>query len=158
MEDTIQLAGVAIGVATFSGLVLAFRWIMDGVGAPLLGALADKAGRERFVGPLFLLGAGGLLLAGLLPGLTPVVAGVMLLFFCGTFLGILLTSWAGLVGPRAVSAYVTAQDFGSAMGPLIGWTIAQYAFQPGAIFLVGAAAYGAGLIVLGFPAGRKERS
>ena len=105
--------------------------------------------------PLFLLGTAALLMAGLSQGLAGVVAGVMLLFFCGTFLGVLLTSWAGLVGPRAVAAYVTAQDFGSAMGPIIGWSMAQFAPDPNAIFLVGAGAYAMALLVTGLPPRRR---
>lgn len=158
MEGSIHLAGLAIGAATFSGLVLAFRWTMDGVGAPLLGALSDRLGRERLVAPLFLLGAAAMLMAGLSEGLGGVVAGVMLLFFCGTFLGVLLTAWAALVGPRAVAAYVTAQDFGSAMGPIIGWTIAQFAPKAHSIFLVGAGAYALALLVTGAPLRRKMQT
>jgi MFS family permease len=158
MEGSVLLAGMAIGAATFSGLVLAFRWTMDGLGAPVLGALADRVGRERFVAPLFLLGAAAMLMAGLSEGLGGVVAGVMLLFFCGTFLGVLLTSWAGLEGPRAVATYVTAQDFGSAMGPIIGWSIAQFAPRANSIFLVGAGAYALALLVTGMPPRRKVRT
>lgn len=157
MVGPFHLAGLAIGAATFSGLVLAFRWTMDGLGAPLLGALADRLGREQLVAPLFFLGAAAMLLAGLSGGLGGVIAGVMLLFFCGTFLGVLLTSWAGLVGPRAVAAYVTAQDFGSAMGPIIGWSMAQFAPNPNSIFLVGAGAYALALLVTGVPPRRKIR-
>jgi hypothetical protein len=141
MGGTLHLAGLTVGVATLSGVMLAFRWTMDGVGSPLLGALADRVGRERFAAPVFLLGALALGLAGLSSGLAGVLAGVPLLFFCGTFLGVLLTARAGMLGSRAVAAYVTAQDFGSALGPIIGWSIAQGGGAPRLIFLAGAASY-----------------
>ena len=152
VQEPLHLAGMALGVATLSGVVLAFRWIMDGLGAPVLGALADRLRRERLIAPLFLLGAAALLLAGLPTGLTGLLAGVAMLFFCGTFLGVLLTSWAGLEGPRTVSAYVTAQDFGSALGPLVGWTFAQFALPPHLIFFAGAGAYALALLIPRAPA------
>ena len=154
VQDPLHLAGMALGVATLSGVVLAFRWVMDGLGAPVLGALADRVRWELFVLPLFLLGAAALVLAGLPSGLTGLLAGVATLFFCGTFLGVLLTAWAGLEGPRTVAAYVTAQDFGSALGPLAGWTFVQFALPPNLIFLAGAGAYGLALVFFRAPAAR----
>ena len=57
--DQLTVAGVAIGVATLTGLLLASRWIAD-LAAPLMGAVSDKVGRRRGALVFFLLGAADL--------------------------------------------------------------------------------------------------
>jgi MFS family permease len=147
LGDSVGLFGVVVGVATLSGIALSIRWILDGFGSPPLGAAADRFGRERLIPYAFLFGAGGLTLAGYSGGVGGIVGGVVLLFLCGTLLGVLLTSWAGQKGGRTVSVLVTANDFGSGMGPLIGWGMAQFALAPGWILAVGAAVYGLGFLL-----------
>ncbi len=147
LGDSVLLFGVAVGVATISGIALSIRWSVDGFGSPLLGAFGDRFGRERLVPYGFLVGGLGLALAGAAGGAAVMLAGVVVLFVCGTLLGILLTAWAGQKGSRTVSILVTANDFGSGMGPLVGWSLAQFALDPAWILSAGAAIYGAAMLL-----------
>ncbi|MBI4081649.1 MAG: hypothetical protein HY423_03465 [Candidatus Lambdaproteobacteria bacterium] len=142
LGGTVSLLGLTVGVASLNGFLLAFRWILDGLGSPTLGALADRMGRERLIPWVFGVGALALLLAFLPTGIPGIVAGVLVLFVCNAFLLVLLQSWAGLHGPRTVSGYVTAQDLGSALGPVVGLGFAQFGLSPKLIFLTGAVLYG----------------
>ena len=147
LGDSVVLFGVAVGVATISGIALSIRWSVDGFGSPLLGAFGDRFGRERLVPYGFLVGGAGLALAGVAGGAAAMLAGVVVLFVCGTLLGILLIAWAGQKGSRTVSLLVTASDFGSGMGPLIGWSLAQYSLDPAWILAAGAAIYGTAMLL-----------
>ncbi len=146
MGGALSLGGLTLGVATLTGAVMSLRWLLDGFGSPVFGAVGDRMGRERLVPLAFLLGALALLVAFLPTGLAGILAGVLVLFICSTFLGVLLASWAGLLGGRAMAAFLTAMDFGSGMGPLIGWSFAQAGIAPKWILLLGAAVYGCGFL------------
>jgi MFS family permease len=139
---SLNLFGHTIGVATITGTVLAIRWILVGVGSPVLGAIADRIGRERSVPVLFIVGAIALGLTSFPFGPIWMIGGVLIIFFCGTLLGTLLSAWAGQQGTRYVASYVTAFDFGSGLGPLLGWTIVEFGLPINFIFFIGATFYG----------------
>jgi len=136
--------GHTIGVATLTGMVLAVRWVLDSVGSPLLGAVADRMGRKRSTPVLFALGAMAMAFSSLSFGPSCMIGGVFVVFFCETLLGITIPARAGQQGPKAVASYATAFDFGSALGPLIGWTIAQFELPTNLIFITGGIFYGLG--------------
>jgi len=145
--DSLSLGGVTIGVATLTGGLMASRWIADLV-APLMGGLTDRIGR-RGGGALFLIcGALVLMIAVHDSSLMSQVLAILLFFLFATGATIALTAEAGVRGSRAVASYVTAADFGSFAGPLIGWLMPQFALPTWLIFAVGAGLYGvAGLVV-----------
>lgn len=136
-----------IGVASITGIVLAIRWGIGIVGSPTLGALADRIGRERSVPVLFIVGSMALGLASFPFGLFCMITGVVIVFLCGSLLGTLISALAGQQGPRAVASYATAFDFGSALGPLIGWNIVQFGLPTNLIFITGAVFYILGVFV-----------
>jgi len=136
-----------IGVASITGIVLAIRWGIGIVGSPMLGALADRIGRERSVPVLFIVGSMALGLASFPFGLFCMISGVVIVFLCGSLLGTLISALAGQQGPRAVASYATAFDFGSALGPLIGWGIVQFGLPTNLIFITGAVFYILGVFV-----------
>ena len=136
-----------IGVASITGIVLAIRWGIGIVGSPVLGAIADRIGRERSVPVLFMVGSMALGLASFPFGLFCMISGVVIVFLCGTLLGTLISALAGQQGPRAVASYATAFDFGSALGPLIGWSIVQFGLPTNLIFITGAVFYILGVFV-----------
>ncbi len=144
---SMNLFGHTIGVATITGTVLAARWVLVGVGSPVLGAIADRIGRERSVPVLFVVGAMVLGLATLPFGPLWMVGLVLMVFFCGTLLDTLISARAGQQGARYVASYVTAFDFGSALGPLLGWSIASFGLPTNLIFFIGATFYALGVFV-----------
>lgn len=136
-----------IGVASITGIVLAIRWGIGIVGSPVLGAIADRTGRERSVPVLFIVGSMALGLASFPFGLFWMISGVVIVFLCGSLLGTLISALAGQQGAKAVSSYATAFDFGSALGPLIGWGIVQFGLPINLIFITGAVFYILGAFV-----------
>ena len=116
---SIAIWGVAIGVATLNGLVLAGRWFCT-LAAPWLGGVSDRIGHWRGSCAFFSIGAGAVLVAMLAPGLLGLVLPVLGLFVCSTALTVTLSAEAGRWGTRAVALFVTAADAGSAAGPLLG--------------------------------------
>ncbi len=147
---SMNVLGRTIGVATMTGTVLAIRWILVGAGSPVLGAIADRIGRKRSIPVLFIIGASMLGLAGLPFGPFWMICGVLILFCCETLLDTLITAWAGQQGPEFVASYVTAHDLGAAMGPLLGWSIAQFGLPVYLIFFTGAIFYTSGVFISKF--------
>ena len=136
-----------IPVATLTGAMLACRWIADTLGAPALGALTDRIGRQRGSLVFFGLGATALLAVPLSAGLAPTFGLVVLFFFCATTLTTAALAEAGSRGSRPFASYVTASDMGSAVGPLVGWTIQQFFFAPPSIFIVAGGLYVVGCLI-----------
>ncbi|UCF94145.1 MAG: hypothetical protein JSW39_08305 [Desulfobacterales bacterium] len=154
LGNSVSVGGYAIGVATLTGFLLGFRWFIDGIGSPVLGAAADRAGRQRSISFLFasitvLLVAASLLTLPLF--LIPLICAF---FVCATALMTLLSAQAGQNGPRSVASFSTAVDLGMSVGPLVGWSIAQLGWPTNSIFLTAGVIYGIGAFiavsVLGF--------
>ena len=80
-------------------------------------------------------------------GLVWMISGVVIVFLCGSLLGTLISALAGQQGAKAVASYATAFDFGSALGPLIGWGIVQFGLPINLIFITGAVFYILGAFV-----------
>lgn len=157
--DSLRLMGTAIGVASLTGLVLASRWVAD-LGAPFFGAVSDRFGRRVAGIFFFVLGAVALVGAGLAAGPFQIAALVFVFYVAATGVNVSLTAQAGLLGPRAVAAYVTASDLGSAAGPNLGWLAPQIGLPAAAIFAVGAGLYAVGALCAGralVSAGRRSR-
>ena len=81
--DSLSVGAFVIGVATLNGLLLAARWVVDGLTAPLLGAYSDRIGRRRAALLFFSVGAIALLTASTTPGTITLVLMVLLFFACG---------------------------------------------------------------------------
>ena len=138
--ESLAVGGMTIGVATLTGALMASRWIAD-LAAPLMGGLSDRIGRRG--GATLFLACGALVLAIAARGSNPVslVLAILFYFLFATGATIALVAEAGVRGPRAVASYVTAADFGSFAGPLIGWLMPQFALPTGLIFIFGAGLY-----------------
>ena len=139
-----SISGYTFGVATITGLVLAVRWGLDIIGSPVLGALMDRIGRQRALPVIFMIGSLALGSAALPFGIFGLIGCVLIVFLCDAMLGILVAAWAGQEGGKSVADYATGMDFGMALGPLIGWSIAHFGLPSFLIFLAGAVFYIAG--------------
>jgi MFS family permease len=145
--ESFAIAGYSIGVVTLTGIILGLRWFIDGIGSPVLGAIADRMGRERSTTILFSLGAVTLIVIAPYPTITLLIPLIVLFFICGTTLYTLLSALAGERGARAVASLATAMDFGMAIGPLIGWGIAQLGLPTNLIFISSGAVYMIGAVI-----------
>jgi len=133
--------------ATLTGAVLAVRFLLESVAAPLLGAVSDHHGVRSAATGFFGLGAVSLLVAILSPSLALLVVGIVAFFVSGTALGAGLVGSAAQRGSRSLASYVTAADLGAAAGPLLGW-IALDVFDERRIGLaLGAVLYGVSAMI-----------
>jgi len=139
--ESMEIAGYTVGVATLTGIMLGIRWFIDGLGSPILGAIADRFGRQRSIAVLLTINTVTLLAVSFLTKPTLLILLIVLFFICTTALMTLLSAQAGQSGPRSVASYSTSVDLGMSMGPLIGWSIAQLELPTSFVFLSGCAIF-----------------
>lgn len=144
--ESVTVLGTVVGVATLSGLLLASRWVTDGLGAPLLGALSDRIGRRKASVIYFGCGSTALLGASLTTTALPLVLLVLAFFTCGVGQTVVNLTEANHRGARTLAAYVTAVDLGAASGPVLGWMTVQAALPTSSIFLIAGGLYLVGLL------------
>ena len=143
----IQVVGVTVGVASLTGLLLAGRWIGELLGAPALGHLSDRMGRRASAILFFTIGGCSLAAGGWLGHPVALIGSVLVLFISGVGTTVALTAEAGSRGPRSVASYATASDFGSAVGPILGWSTFQAIVSSDFILFMGAGLYVVGALV-----------
>lgn len=145
--ESFLVAGYSIGIVTLTGIILGLRWFIDGVGSPILGAVADRSGRQRSTTFLFSLGVATLIVVAVYSKPILLIPLMLIFFVCGTTLNTLLSAQAGQSGTRSVASYATAMDLGMSVGPLIGWSIAQLGLPTNFIFISSGAIYMIGAII-----------
>ena len=135
-------AGLALPVATLTGLLLASRRFAGVLAAPLAGQLSDRIGDRR---PVALAGAlsfvaGFVVLVAAPPTLATAIAGVALIALGEGILDPSLAAWAGdSAAPDrrgiTMGAMATARDLGAALGPVVAYALAAAAGLDAAYFL-----------------------
>ncbi len=117
-----------LSTAVLTGALLAARYLMDSVLAPVLGATFDRLGFSRATLLFLTVGGAALLLAAIAPGMITFVLAVLAFFATATALQAGVAGNASKLGSGPYALYVTASDFGAAAGPLLGWmVVAQFA-------------------------------
>ena len=151
--DAISFGPFILGVASVTGIVLSIRWVSDLLSGPVFGALADEIGRRASAIMFFLLGAAALFAAGITGSTAGLVGCIIPMFFMNTAILVVLATEAGSRGPTAVVGFATANDAGTAVGPLIGWLVFQFGFPAEAVLFAGSISYavGAALSLKAFP-------
>lgn len=145
---SLTVLGVVIGAATLNGALLSSRWVIDAVSASFLGHISDRLGRRWSAVIYFFIGALALFFAAVASQTGVWMACVVAFFLCGVGATVVMTAESGLRGPRAVAGYVTASDFGSAIGPMLGWMPQQMSLSSDSIFLMGSGMYAIGATVI----------
>jgi MFS family permease len=127
--DKIQVGSVVVGVASLTGIMLAMRSLAGMMAGPISGHLSDLKGDRWLVvlgGIIIGIAGFGVLIFG--RAIWTVALGVILIALSS---GTLLTTLAALTGDlaasdrqgRAIGRLATAGDLGSAMGPLLAYTL-----------------------------------
>lgn len=128
IQDWVATAGIALGVATLTGLVAAGRTVLSMGVAPLAGAISDRQGnRWSIVALSLVLGAVGMTLLAV-DGPLGILAGISAVAISGGSLQSLATTLTGNSANRAqrgraIGLLHTAGDFGSAIGPSIAYVL-----------------------------------
>jgi MFS family permease len=127
---SITASGLVVGVATLAGLMLALRASLGALAGPAAGALSDRRGeRWPVIREGLLLGMAGFTLLAVSGSVLAVPSGVALIAVSA---GALLATVAALVGDLApedrpgatMGGLATAGDIGSALGPLLAYSLA----------------------------------
>lgn len=139
--------GAWLSAATVTGVLLATRYLMDSLAAPWLGGLSDVLGVRRAAGLFFVAGGVALLVAASGPPIALFVFAIISFFICGTGLQTGVAATASRIGSGAFARYVTASDFGSACGPLIGWLAVAWLGDPAWSLGIGGVAYLLGVAI-----------
>ena len=130
-------------------------WALNGaagiVGAPLLGALADRLGHRPTLVLLFACQGSGLLLLALGDGIGAYVLSALLYgFTIWSFAGVISAAAGAAVGPAlapaGVSLAVVLMSVGQMIGPIVGGLLAGPSGSFERSLLVGAGADGLGLL------------
>jgi MFS family permease len=96
--------------------------VIEGVAAPMLGSISDRWGVRRSAIRFFVIGGIALAAACAQPGSLAILAVCLLGFFASvTVLSTGIAANVSRRGSAAFARYVTANDVGSAAGPLIAW-------------------------------------
>lgn len=138
------LAALGLGIGTVAGIVLALRWISDLALGPALGSVSDRLGQARMA---VLLSAGifvGIVGAVAFHGI-PSLLCLSLVLILNTGLNVTLDAAASRIALTTerphlfVGLYTTASDAGSAVGPLLAYSLGGIAGIASLYVLGGAA-------------------
>ena len=133
--------GGLFSAATLTGLLLGIRYVMDTAMAPWLGGATDRFGVRRASMVYLVVGGLALVMASSQPPFVLFMLGIVLFFICGTGLQAGVAGTASRQGSAAFARYVTASDFGSASGPLLGWLVVAWLDNPGLSLGLGGVLY-----------------
>ena len=142
-DDNGKVLGGSLAVVTLAGLLVGFRWLTDlGLGVPL-GHMSDRMGRRKSIAYGMIAMFTLLAFIGAIDSLVGAIVGIPLLFLAAVGVNTALDAAIGETSPESARAavvgrYSTWLDLGAALGPFIGFLIAdRIGFQWG--FLVAAA-------------------
>jgi MFS family permease len=128
---TLREGGVlwlGLGVATLTGVMHGVRWVTDLAFGPLIGALSDRFGQATTAAAVAVCYAGAIAAALLLPPGGAILA-LFVVLLCDGALHIVMSAAATGVAlttsrpHRFVGVYATTSDAGSALGPLVAFSL-----------------------------------
>lgn len=129
-ERGLNVLGIPVGIATLSGVLLTIRLGSRLVVGPIFGEASDRLGRGLTITLLFVGGILGMATLGLSVSPVTVTLAVVLCFVSASGLGVVLTTEAsdiatskGSGGRYIMSAFTNWVDLGSALGPLLAYTL-----------------------------------
>ena len=141
-DENERVLGGSLAVVTLAGLLVGFRWLSDlSLGVPL-GHLSDRIGRRLSIALGMAVVLASLALIAAVDSVVAAVVAIPLLFIAAVGVNAALDAAIGETAPDAARAavlgrYSTWLDLGAALGPFLGFLIAdQIGFQGG--FLVAA--------------------
>lgn len=128
LADDGQLANLGIGVGMLAGLMLGTRWLSDMVLGPIFGYVSDHRGRANTAAMTVVVLCMALIGVAWLPLMLAVVA-LLVVFICDGGIYVVLSAAASDAATRTdqphtfVGVYTTGTDAGSALGPLLAFSL-----------------------------------
>jgi len=120
-----------IGVATITGLLQGVRWLSDITIGPTIGRISDQVGQERMALILSLIALLSIIGLATSANFYAVIC-LFLYFLCDSGISVTLSAAASGVALQSerphhlIGAYTTAGDLGSALGPLLAFSVGRY--------------------------------
>jgi len=124
------LLGREVGIASLTGFLLSLRLFTRFMLGPIIGVLSDRFGGKRTMVLLFISGSVSLLMLALSQSLGVITLAVLLSFLSDTGLGVVVASEVSDMvktddakSKYTLSAFTNWIDLGSAMGPLVVFSL-----------------------------------
>ncbi|MDP7640196.1 MAG: MFS transporter, partial [Candidatus Hydrogenedentes bacterium] len=147
--DTVDIFGLAAGVAAVAGVFVSARFATETFIAPVFGMVSDRFGRRSTAILTVAMMVAGLAILFFSRSLVGIALGSIVVFSAAAGLQVALSAWTGDLAREGdwtivMSGFVTFRDTGAALGPLVALPAAAvFGVQP-----IYAAA--AGLLLLAF--------
>ena len=160
MEDDSRVFGVPIAALTLAGLIVGTRWFSDLALSVPLGHLSDRVGRSATVFAGISVMVTALLTGAGVAAAETVVVVLPLLFIAGVLVDTTLDASMGETAPDSsrpahMSRYSTYLDVGAALGPLLGFVVAdRFGFRAG--YLAAAVLLAVALAIYSVAASRRQ--
>ena len=121
-----------LGIGSIAGILQGVRWLSDITFGPTIGRISDRIGQTIMALGLGTLGFGALLGLSTLTNMDFILACLFVYFLCDSGLNVTLSaaaSGAALEQERPhvfIGLYTTATDLGSALGPLLAFSLGRF--------------------------------
>lgn len=135
-----------LGIGSIAGILQGVRWLSDITVGPTIGRLSDRVGQTAMALGLGTLGFSALLGLSTLTEMVIILPCLFVYFLCDSGMNVTLSataSGAALAQERPhvfIGLYTTATDLGSALGPLLAFSLGRFLGLPltysGTAFLV----------------------
>jgi predicted MFS family arabinose efflux permease len=135
--DSVEVAGLTLGVTALNGLLLSAQHLIHGLGSPLLGILLDRFRIRRVEFMSFATGGAMLVLLSYVNSPAAIVILIIILFAAGAAAWLAVEAQGALGGSGTYAKVATATDIGSALGPLLGWMGIELARSAAVLWLGG---------------------
>jgi MFS family permease len=127
-EDEWVWFGITIGIATLTGMLHGVRWITDLSLGPAVGALSDRIGQSSTAAMVVVALVSGLIGALWLPPILAILCLFVVLLADGALHIVMSAAASGVAitttRPHAfVGVFTTTTDAGSALGPLVAYSL-----------------------------------
>ena len=125
-----------LGIGSIAGILQGVRWLSDITVGPTIGRLSDRVGQTAMALGLGTLGFSALLGLSTLTAMMIVLPCLFLYFLCDSGMNVTLSaaaSGAALEQERPhvfIGLYTTATDLGSALGPLLAFSLGRFLGLP----------------------------
>lgn len=125
-----------LGIGSITGILQGVRWLSDILFGPTIGRISDRFGQTHMAVILVVIGFSALFGLSTLTGIMVVLGCLLVYFLCDSGLNVTLSAAASGIAltqgrPHIfIGLYTTATDLGSALGPLLAFSLGRFVGLP----------------------------